>query len=296
MGGFTLDDILATRKPRDSWWTVFMVDPLACRLALLVANHTSITPNGLTRLSMLIGFASAAAFAEGMLVAGAALFYLSFTVDCMDGKIARLKGTGTPFGLWLDYVGDRVRVVCCAFGWGFGEYTRTGDTDVVLAAVGVVVLDLFRYINGPQLKRVKDATRALLEARLEGQYVLAESVLRSRPRTELGQAAAEFGQVAAEDGAAVVDLQKAFHARFPWYDRFRVFLVRHRVRTHVVSGIEFHAAIFVVGPLFGPKALVPVSVVAGALLLAFEMSLVYRVWLAARQVPRTAAEKQKILV
>lgn len=296
MGRFTLDDILATRKPRDSWWTVFMVDPLACRLALLVANHTSITPNGLTRLSMLIGLASAAAFAQGMLVAGAVLFYLSFTVDCMDGKIARLKGTGTPFGLWLDYVGDRVRVVCCAFGWGFGEYTRSGDTDVVLAAVGVVVLDLFRYINGPQLKRVKDATRALVEARLNGQCVLAESVLRSRPRTELRQAAAEFGQVAAEDGATVVDLQKAFHDRFPWYDRFRVFLVRHRVRTHVVSGIEFHAAVFVVAPLFGPGALVPVAAVAGTLLLAFEMFLVYRVWLASRQVPSTAAEKEKILV
>jgi len=296
MGGFTLDDILATRKPRDSWWTVFMVDPLACRLALLVANHTSITPNALTRLSMLIGFASAAAFTEGMLVAGAVLFYLSFTVDCMDGKIARLKGTGTPFGLWLDYVGDRVRVVCCAFGWGLGEYTRTGDTDVVLAAVGVVVLDLFRYINGPQLKRVKDATRALLETRLEGQYVLAESVLRSRPRSELEQAAAEFEQTAEDTGATVVDLQKAFHARFPWYDRFRVFLVRHRVRTHVVSGIEFHAAVFVVAPLFGSAALVPVAAVAGALLLAFEMFLVYRVWLASRQVPRTAAEREKILV
>ncbi|MEV7803781.1 CDP-alcohol phosphatidyltransferase family protein [Microbispora sp. NPDC088329] len=296
MGGFTLDDILATRKPRDSWWTVFMVDPLACRLALLVANHTSITPNGLTRLSILIGFASAAAFAEGTLVAGAVLFYLSFTVDCMDGKIARLKGTGTPFGLWLDYVGDRVRVVSCAFGWGFGEYTRTGDTDVVLAAVGVVVLDLFRYINGPQLKRVKDATRALVEARLEGQCVLAESVLRARPRTELGQAAAEFGEVADDTGATVVDLQKAFHARFPWYDRFRVALVRRRVRTHVVSGIEFHAAVFVVAPLFGAAALVPVSLVAGALLLAFEMSLVYRVWLASRQVPGTADEREKILI
>lgn len=294
MGGFTLDDVLATRKPRDSWWTVFMVDPLACRLVLFVANHTAITPNGLTRLSLLLGLASAVAFTEGMLVPGAVLFYLSFMVDCMDGKIARLKGTGTPFGLWLDYVGDRVRVVCCAFGWGFGEYTRTGDTNVVLAAVGVVVLDLFRYINGPQLKRVKDATRALVEARLDGHCVLAESVLQSRPRTELEKAAAEFGQVA--EDATVVDLQKAFHARFPWYDRFRVFLVRHRVRTHVVSGIEFHAAVFVVAPLFGPGALVPVAAVAGTLLLAFEMFLVYRVWLASRQVPSTAAEKEKILV
>jgi hypothetical protein len=289
MGGFTLNDILAARKSRDSWWTVFMVDPLACRLALFVANHTSITPNGLTRLSMAIGFASAAAFAEGALVLGAVLFYLSFTVDCMDGKIARLKGTGTPFGLWLDYVGDRIRVVACAFGLGFGEYSRSGDTDYVLAAMGVVLLDLFRYINGPQLKRVKEATRELTRTRMAGDLVFMEDVLRARPRTDAGG-------IAVDDGLMVVDLQKEFHARFPWYDRFRVFLVRRRVRTHVMSGIEFHAAVFVVAPLLGSWALVPVSIGAGALLLAFEMSLVYRVWLAARQVPSSAPEKEQILV
>ncbi|GIH72080.1 MULTISPECIES: CDP-alcohol phosphatidyltransferase family protein [Sphaerimonospora] len=291
MGRFTLDDILAARKPRDSWWTVFMVDPLACRLALLVANHTKITPNTLTRLSMLGGFASAAAFLEGALLLGAVLFYLSFMVDCMDGKIARLKGTGTPFGLWLDYVGDRIRVVCCAFGLGFGEYTRTGDTDYMLAAVGIVVLDLFRYINGPQLKRVKEATRSLAQARMDADCVFVESVLGSRPRTEVGQLADEV-----EDGRKIIDLQKEFHARFPWYDRFRVFLVRRRVRTHVVSGIEFHAAVFVVAPVLGSWALVPVTIGAGTLLLAFEMSLVYRVWLAARQIPQSEPEKEKILV
>lgn len=291
MGGFTLDDIMAARKPRDSWWTVFMVDPLACRLALLVANHTKITPNTLTRLSMLGGLASAVAFLEGALILGAALFYLSFMVDCMDGKIARLKGTGTPFGLWLDYVGDRIRVVCCAFGLGFGEYSRSGDIDYLLAAVGVVLLDLFRYINGPQLKRVKDATRNLAQARVDGDCVFVESVLGSRPRTEVGRLADEV-----EDGRTLIDLQKEFHARFPWYDRFRVFLVRRRVRTHIVSGIEFHAAVFVVAPVLGSWALVPVSIGAGALLLAFEMFLVYRVWLAARQIPQGAPEREKILV
>ncbi|MEW9526916.1 CDP-alcohol phosphatidyltransferase family protein [Microbispora sp. NPDC049125] len=289
MGCFTLDDILATRKTRDSWWTVFLVDPLACRLTLLVANHTSLTPNGLTRLSMLVGLASAVSFFEGALVAGAVLFYLSFTVDCMDGKIARLKGTGTPFGLWLDYVGDRIRVVCCAFGLGFGEYARSGDTDYVLAAIGVVLLDLFRYINGPQLKRVKEATRLLAQTRMEAECVFVEDVLRARPRTDVER-------LGVEEGRTLVDLQKEFHARFPWYDRLRVFLVRHRVRTHVMSGIEFHAAVFVVAPLLGTWALVPVSAVAGGLLLAFEMSLVYRVWLAARQIPRSRPERDRILV
>src|SRR3712207_8819073 len=44
------------------------------------------------------------------LLLGALLFHLSFVLDCMDGKIARLNGTGSPFGSWLDYVFDRLRV------------------------------------------------------------------------------------------------------------------------------------------------------------------------------------------
>ncbi|GII53123.1 hypothetical protein Pth03_15120 [Planotetraspora thailandica] len=295
MGRYTLDDILATRKSRDAWWTVFMVDPIACRLALVIANHTSITPNGLTAISMLLGFGSVAAFGTGELVLGALLFYLSFLVDCMDGKIARLKGTGTPFGLWLDFVGDRIRFACCAFGLGVGEYSRTGDQSFLWAAVGVVLLDFFRYINGPQLKKVKDATRALTKARAQTQVVFVEDVLKARPQTDVNTAAREVKE-SNEEGRAVVDLQKAFNARFPWYDRFRVTLVKYRVRTHFFSGIEFEAAVFVVAPVIGSWAFVPTSIGAGALLLAFEISLIYRVWLASRQIPKSVPKKEEILV
>nr|BFE86368.1 hypothetical protein GCM10020093_089690 [Planobispora longispora] len=129
-----MDDVRATCKLKDSWWTVFLVDPVACRL--LAANHTAITPNGLSRLSLALGVASALWFAAGQLAAGAVLFYLSFMVDCMDGKIARLKGTGTVFGLWVDYVGDRIRVICCAAGLAFGQYMMTGDVAYVLLGAG----------------------------------------------------------------------------------------------------------------------------------------------------------------
>lgn len=279
MGGFTLDDILATRKPRDSWWTVFAVDPVACRLALLTANHTSITPNGLTGLSMLLGVASAACFAAGELAAGAALFYLSFTVDCMDGKIARLKGSGTSFGLWLDYVGDRVRVAGCAFGFAVGE----GDLWALWLAAGIVVLDLFRYVNGPQLLRVREASRDRVRAATGGDPVFVEDVLLADPLADV------------RDGS-VVDLQSAFRRRFPWFDRFRLFLARHRVRTHLMSGIEFHAAIFVVAPLFGAAAMLWSALATGALLTAFEAALVYRTWLAAREADRVVPERVKVLV
>src|SRR4051812_7619286 len=91
-----------TYKVRDAWWTVLLVDPLAARLVRLVAPYRWITPNLLTGLATLLGVASAACFlapnvlagGRGWLVAGAALFHLSFVVDCMDGKVARLNGTG----------------------------------------------------------------------------------------------------------------------------------------------------------------------------------------------------------
>ncbi|GAB1823114.1 CDP-alcohol phosphatidyltransferase family protein [Herbidospora sp. RD11066] len=276
MGGFTLDDILAARKPRDSWWTVFAVDPVACRLALLTANHTSITPNGLTAVSMLLGLASAACFAAGALLPGAVLFYLSFTVDCMDGKIARLKGNGTPFGLWLDYVGDRLRVGACAFGFALGH-------DHVWLAAGIVVLDLFRYVNGPQLLNVREAARNRVRASTGGDPVFVEDVLLANP-------------LADPRDDHVVDLQSAFRRRFPWFDRFRLFLGRRRVRTHLMSGIEFHAAIFVVAPLFGATAMFWTALATGALLAAFEAALVYRTWLAAREADRVVPERVKVLV
>ncbi|MEV8633381.1 CDP-alcohol phosphatidyltransferase family protein [Streptosporangium sp. NPDC051023] len=251
MRAYSLNDVHATRKRKDSWWTVFLVDPVACRLTLLVANHTDVTPNGLTRLSLLLGLGSAACFAFGQLVAGAALFYVSFMVDCMDGKIARLKETGTAFGLWLDYVGDRIRVVCCASGLAFGQYAATGDISFVLLGAGVAVLDLFRYVNAPQMKRVR------------------ETVRESRPPRPI------------KDRTGAYRPPKPPTVR----RRFGRFLIKHRVRSHLISGIEFHAAVFVVGPLIGRAVLVPIATVAGLLLLLNEIVLIYRMWRFTRSAP-----------
>ncbi len=316
MRAYSLDDVHATRKRKDSWWTVFLVDPVACRLTLLVANHTSITPNGLTRFSLILGMCSAICFASGRLVAGALLFYVSFMVDCMDGKIARLKGTGTAFGLWLDYVGDRIRVVCCAAGLASGQYVATGDVSYILLGAGVAVLDLFRYVNAPQMKRVREVVK---ENRL-GRLAPVESVVTvGHPRPgEATVAAGHTVHAGHAEHAGHVRPVEVITPREPMRvagfenrdenpgegrdgkragrgprggrrpklpRRFGRLLARHRVRTHLISGIEFHAAVFVVAPLIGPVALVPLSVAAGVLLLLNEVVLIYRMWLFARVVP-----------
>ncbi|MET8861344.1 CDP-alcohol phosphatidyltransferase family protein [Nonomuraea sp. NPDC049421] len=278
MRTYSLDDVYETRKRRDSWWTVYFVDPVACRVALPVANHTRLTPNALTVLSLVLGTVSAACFAANHLIAGAGFFYLSFMIDCVDGKIARLKGTGTPFGLWLDYVGDRIRVVLCAGGLAYGQYALTGDVHYVVLGAAVAVLDLFRYVNAPQMKRVREAIR---EERQEAEPdPLGQDPIDADP---LGADPVGPEPFFAErpEGEPRGRAQRRIFARF--FRRLNRFLARHRVRSHLVSGIEFHAAVFVVAPIAGAWALIPLAASSGALLLANEVFLVYRMWLFTRR-------------
>ncbi len=264
MSTYSLAEVYAARKRRDSWWTVYFVDPVACRAALAVANHTRITPNALTVTSLVLGLLAAGCFAMDELAAGAAMFYLSFMIDCVDGKIARLKGTGTPFGLWLDYVGDRVRVVFCAAGLAYGQYALTGEARWIVLGAGVAVLDLFRYVNAPQMKRVRETIK--------------------EARAQAAECATAAGLVPAPRGAG---RRRSFGRRLNRY------LARRRVRTHLISGIEFHAAVFVVAPLVGAAALVPVAAVAGVLLLGNEIFLVYRMWLFTRRHTVSAPQESR---
>ncbi|GAA2210761.1 hypothetical protein GCM10009850_062200 [Nonomuraea monospora] len=282
MRTYSLDDVYETRKRRDSWWTVYFVDPVACRVALPVANRTRMTPNGLTVFSLVLGTVSAACFATNQLMAGAGFFYLSFMIDCVDGKIARLKGTGTPFGLWLDYVGDRIRVVLCAGGLAYGQYALTGDVSYVVLGAAVAVLDLFRYVNAPQMKRVREAVR---EERLGPDTLTEPDAL-----TDLTEAdplldpdtLTEPDPLPGQESERVGRSPRA-RGFFRFFRRLNRFLARHRVRSHLVSGIEFHAAVFVIAPLAGAWALIPLAALSGLLLLANEVFLVYRMWLFTRR-------------
>jgi phosphatidylglycerophosphate synthase len=315
-----------THKKRDAWWTVLLVDPLATPLVRWTALWTRITPNQITWLALFLGLGAAACFAAGSwgwLVVGALLYHLSFVLDCMDGKLARLTGTGSIFGAWLDYVFDRIRVLCCAIALMGGQFSRTGDVIYLWLALAVVFLDMLRYVDALQIFKVRHEMRKQIKTRVELaqqsdnaiELAFMEDLLAENPEAEAeadaaelkraralaqdpqGAAAALPGQRAAqsatpgEDGAqvpdagSVVDLHREFRSRFPWYLRLRSFLLRHRIRTHLVSGIEFQMAVFIIAPLC--NAVVPVTVVAGALLLVFELAIIYKLQLSTRDFART---------
>ena len=67
-----------------------------------------LTPNAVTLISFAITVASAYLVGSGWLVAGGIVFLLGSSLDLMDGALARLTGTASPFGALLDSVFDRL--------------------------------------------------------------------------------------------------------------------------------------------------------------------------------------------
>jgi phosphatidylglycerophosphate synthase len=281
----TRAQVLSTYKPRDSWWTVFLVDPLAGRVLWLVSAWSWVTPNVLTIIAFILGLGAAASFAMAswpFLALGALLFHLSFVLDCIDGKLARLRGVFSLFGGWLDYICDRLRIVVCTLALFGGQTAATGRIIFLYIGIGVVFCDLFRYLNALYLKETRRGMRAAL-AEAAGTGV-DQVLLQDESQLELGDHTEARDT---EDGATVVDVQASFKQRFGWFNRFRDFLVRHRVRSHVFSGVEFQMVVFIIAPL---TTLVLGLTIAGmVLLLLTEAAVTYKLFLSARDVERQLA-------
>jgi phosphatidylglycerophosphate synthase len=263
-------EVRATYKSRDAWWTVLLVDPLAGRLVRLVSPYRWITPNGLTIAAFALGLASAACFLQGSwgwLITGALTYHLSFVVDCMDGKVARLRDTESIFGTWLDFICDRVRVVLCAMALMGGQYLVTGRAIYLVLASVIIALALLRYLNSATIEEIE----AAMTRNIEVAYAQTGRALPLSTAVPTGP----------PEHAGMEELQ----SRIGILGRARAFLSRHRIRAHVVSGVEFEMAVFVIAPITG--ALIAVPVAAGGLLLLFEGAFVYRLWLAARSTTRT---------
>ena len=76
------------------------------------------TPNGITILGFLVTVIAAYLVGAGWLLAGGIVFLLGGGFDLLDGALARLTGTVSPFGALLDSVFDRLCVAALFVGLG----------------------------------------------------------------------------------------------------------------------------------------------------------------------------------
>lgn len=97
------------------------------------AHRTPITPNGVTFLSFLGGLASAYSFAQGTVSGcawGGIWYAIANTLDCSDGQLARLQGSGTPLGRLVDGIVDWAISLAIFVGLAIGLQRATGDANV----------------------------------------------------------------------------------------------------------------------------------------------------------------------
>lgn len=103
---------------------------------------TSVTPNQMTLVSVVIGLIGAPFFLSpraGIQIIGGALFLLHSILDGCDGELARLKFQESRFGGTLDFWGDNVVHMAVFGGMGLGLARATGrNWPLVCGATAVI--------------------------------------------------------------------------------------------------------------------------------------------------------------
>jgi phosphatidylglycerophosphate synthase len=196
---------------------VIFTDPLAFKLTRIIANNTNWSPNFVTFISFLLGVLAALCFFIGTelsLIAGGILYYLSFTFDCVDGKLARVKGQFSPFGGYIDYYLDHLRVTLALVGLTFGTTETLHEKYLFL---WLSFISLFMYMFGHS--SMSKASNIIMELQIT------------------------------EDKSN--NLNKYKNHESPFFTRVFKKLESMRIRKYLFSGIEFQGFSFMIGPVLG---------------------------------------------
>ncbi|MFA7198416.1 MAG: CDP-alcohol phosphatidyltransferase family protein [Methanoculleus sp.] len=126
-------------------------EPIASFFARL-----GVTPNQVSLLAMLFGFACALAFTQRYFLAGALLLVVSAVLDLVDGSVARKNHTESKFGAVFDWVADKYVDAAVILAVGFSGIPVVSHLIGVPAIVdfGIVGLALFGSLINTFIKPV----------------------------------------------------------------------------------------------------------------------------------------------
>jgi CDP-diacylglycerol---glycerol-3-phosphate 3-phosphatidyltransferase len=113
-------------------------------------ENTNVTPDALTVAGVGLCIAGAAVVyfeyvSEWLFLSGAALFVVGSILDILDGALARRRGTGTPFGAFLDSTVDRVGEGFMLGAIGLVLYRDGSEWGVALAFAAIAGSFLVSY-------------------------------------------------------------------------------------------------------------------------------------------------------
>ena len=127
----------------------YVTHKISIRIVKLLL-HSSITPNQITSLSIVVGIISSIMFAVAIPVyflAGALILELYYVIDAVDGQLARYKKLSSMTGGYFDYVSNYIVHPCVFFCIGLGLVRHSGDILPIVfafsASVSVSLISVF---------------------------------------------------------------------------------------------------------------------------------------------------------
>lgn len=142
-----MDEVIT--KPRDAWVTKVLFDSLAVPLSYFLGK-LGVHPNAITISSLLVAVLAFALMAffdlpNIFFLLFALLFYLSFLLDCIDGKVARLTGKKSEFGAKLDSKTDNITKILFLVGYVIGPLKEIWLIAFLIVLVHYILHYLFLY-------------------------------------------------------------------------------------------------------------------------------------------------------
>ncbi|MEC7786569.1 MAG: CDP-alcohol phosphatidyltransferase family protein [Nitrospinota bacterium] len=122
---------------------IYIHEPIAKRLVSVLKN-TFITPNQVTYLSVLVGFASGYSFSQGnweTSIVGGILLELTLILDCVDGQLARTKNMASDWGRLIDGIAGYFAYLAVVLGILFGY------PDFQTALIIIAIFTILRAIS-----------------------------------------------------------------------------------------------------------------------------------------------------
>ncbi len=107
-------------------------------------SHARVHPNWVTTIDWVAAFVAIPFFAAAAWLPGLALAYLMSVLDSVDGKLARLTYTSSPFGMVFDHGLDIIHPPLWYLAWGYGLGGGTTESLPFQASVwlfGIYVVD-----------------------------------------------------------------------------------------------------------------------------------------------------------
>lgn len=116
---------------------------------------TSITPNQITTLGIIVALISGIFFSFGeykYLLIGAILSQVTLILDLLDGQIARYKNIRTVFGRWYDQLANKIMKYLMLLGATIGAYKISNNPLIlIIGAIAIFNIITISFISNIRL-------------------------------------------------------------------------------------------------------------------------------------------------